>query len=165
MYHKQVYVLESHGRKTEYLKFLQAIIKAEGKGHIRRCQDMVMAELVNTQAGEEVLKNFKSNLSIATIFLFIQVLLFYNDRASFTTLIELMEYYTEHGKQLLVDDCSPLLYHIELVQLLAYCTEGKNVYTEIKCHSLLPLDDIVQVHYTKCCVLLQFHSCFYNYRW
>lgn len=45
---------ESHGRRTEYLRFLQAIIKAEGKGHIRRCQDMVMAELVNTQAGEEV---------------------------------------------------------------------------------------------------------------
>ena len=38
-----------------------------------------------------------------------------------------------------------LLYHINLVQLLAYCTEGKNVYTEIKCHSLLPLDDIVKV--------------------
>ncbi len=29
--------------------------------------------------------------------------------------------------------------------LLACCTEGKNVYTEIKCHSLLPLDDIVRV--------------------
>lgn len=34
-------------------------------------------------------------------------------------------------------------YHIELVKLLACCTMGKNVYTEIKCHSLLPLDDIV----------------------
>lgn len=45
---------ESHGRKTQYLKFLQAIIKSEGKDHNRRCQDMVMAELVNTQAGEEV---------------------------------------------------------------------------------------------------------------
>ena len=38
-----------------------------------------------------------------------------------------------------------LLYHNNLVQLLAYCTEGKNVYTEIKCVSLLPLDDIVKV--------------------
>jgi len=45
---------ESHGRRRQYLKFLQAIIKSEGKGHNRRCQDMVMAELVNTQAGEEV---------------------------------------------------------------------------------------------------------------
>lgn len=32
---------------------------------------------------------------------------------------------------------------MELVTLLACCTMGKNVYTEIKCHSLLPLDDIV----------------------
>ena len=36
-------------------------------------------------------------------------------------------------------------YHIELVNLLACCTMGKNVYTEIKCHSLLPLDDIVNM--------------------
>jgi len=34
---------------------------------------------------------------------------------------------------------------VELVKLLACCTMGKNVYTEIKCHSLLPLDDIVAV--------------------
>lgn len=34
-------------------------------------------------------------------------------------------------------------YHVELVKLLACCTMGKNVNTEIKCHSLLPLDDIV----------------------
>ena len=36
-------------------------------------------------------------------------------------------------------------YHIELVRLLACCTMGKNVFTEIKCHSLLPLDDIVNM--------------------
>ena len=36
-------------------------------------------------------------------------------------------------------DGSALRYHIELVKLLAYCTMGKNVFTEIKCHSLLPL--------------------------
>uniref|UniRef100_F6YKU7 Inositol 1,4,5-trisphosphate receptor n=1 Tax=Ciona intestinalis TaxID=7719 RepID=F6YKU7_CIOIN len=123
-----VHCIESHGRRTQYLRFLQAIIKAEGKVHIRRCQDMVMAELVNTPAGEEVL-------------------LFYNDRASFTTFIKLME---EHE-----DEQSPLPYHIELVQLLgftAYCTEGKNVYTEIKCHSLLPLDDIVQVVTHESCI-------------
>ncbi|XP_076814586.1 inositol 1,4,5-trisphosphate-gated calcium channel ITPR1-like isoform X2 [Clavelina lepadiformis] len=138
-----VHCIESHGRRTQYLKFLQAIIKSEGKGHNRRCQDMVMAELVNTQAGEEVL-------------------LFYNDRASSTTLIELME---DHARMSLFherleatqpddgdEEQSPLLYHIELVQLLAYCTEGKNVYTEIKCHSLLPLDDIVQVVTHESCI-------------
>ena len=68
------------------------------------------------------------------------MLLFYNDRGSFNTLIELMR--SERHR---TDDRSPLQYHINLVQLLALCTEGKNVYTEIKCHSLLPLDDIVRV--------------------
>ena len=52
----------------------------------------------------------------------------------------------------LCDPASPLIYHINLVQLLALCTEGKNVYTEIKCHSLLPLDDIVRVVTHKDCI-------------
>ena len=69
-----------------------------------------------------------------------EVLLFYNDRASFNQFIELMK--EERHR---TDPASPLTYHINLVQLLACCTEGKNVYTEIKCHSLLPLDDIVRV--------------------
>ncbi|XP_070192864.1 inositol 1,4,5-trisphosphate-gated calcium channel ITPR1-like isoform X2 [Littorina saxatilis] len=113
-----VHSIESHGRHVHYIKFLQTIVKAEGT-YIRRCQDLVMAELVS--AGEEVL-------------------LFYNDRGSFMTLIDLMR--SERHR---TDDRSPLQYHINLVQLLALCTEGKNVYTEIKCHSLLPLDDIVRV--------------------
>uniref|UniRef100_H2YYU9 Inositol 1,4,5-trisphosphate receptor n=1 Tax=Ciona savignyi TaxID=51511 RepID=H2YYU9_CIOSA len=119
-----VHCIESHGRRTEYLRFLQAIIKSEGKVHIRRCQDMVMAELVNTQAGEEVL-------------------LFYNDRASFTTFIKLMEDYAR--------DCA--LQHERWLVIFAHtATEGKNVYTEIKCHSLLPLDDIVQVVTHESCI-------------
>lgn len=69
-----------------------------------------------------------------------EVLLFYNDKVSFQSLVELMQ---SEGHR--IDQNSPLIYHINLVQLLACCTEGKNVYTEIKCHSLLPLDDIVRV--------------------
>ena len=38
-----------------------------------------------------------------------------------------------------------LAYHTNLVDLLTMCTEGKNVATEIKCTSLLPLDEIVRV--------------------
>uniref|UniRef100_A0A8C5XKS6 Inositol 1,4,5-trisphosphate receptor n=1 Tax=Microcebus murinus TaxID=30608 RepID=A0A8C5XKS6_MICMU len=68
------------------------------------------------------------------------VLVFYNDRASFQTLIQMMR--SERDR---MDENSPLMYHIHLVELLAVCTEGKNVYTEIKCNSLLPLDDIVRV--------------------
>uniref|UniRef100_A0A452VHY0 Inositol 1,4,5-trisphosphate receptor n=1 Tax=Ursus maritimus TaxID=29073 RepID=A0A452VHY0_URSMA len=113
-----VHCIETHGRNVQYIKFLQTIVKAEGK-FIKKCQDMVMAELVNS--GEDVL-------------------VFYNDRASFQTLIQMMR--SERDR---MDENSPLMYHIHLVELLAVCTEGKNVYTEIKCNSLLPLDDIVRV--------------------
>ncbi len=68
------------------------------------------------------------------------VLLFFNDKTPFKSLVELMRNESHR-----MDQGSQLLYHIQLVQLLACCTEGKNVYTEIKCHSLLPLDDIVRV--------------------
>lgn len=68
------------------------------------------------------------------------VLLFYTDKSSFQSFIEMMR--TERER---IDASSPSQYHINLVHLLACCTEGKNVYTEIKCHSLLPLDDIVRV--------------------
>lgn len=65
------------------------------------------------------------------------VLVFYNDRASFPALQNMMS----SGQ----DENGALAYHITLVELLAACTEGKNVDTELKCNSLLPLDDIVKV--------------------
>nr|XP_015202835.1 PREDICTED: inositol 1,4,5-trisphosphate receptor type 1 isoform X14 [Lepisosteus oculatus] len=120
-----VHCIETHGRNVQYLKFLQTIVKAEGK-FIKKCQDIVMAELVN--AGEDVL-------------------VFYNDRASFQTLVLMMR--SERDR---MDENSPLMYHIHLVELLAVCTEGKNVYTEIKCNSLLPLDDIVRVVTHEDCI-------------
>ena len=45
-----------------------------------------------------------------------------------------------------------LLYHMNLVELLSVCTEGKNVTTEIKCHSLLPMDEVVRVLVHKDCL-------------
>ncbi|XP_048510963.1 inositol 1,4,5-trisphosphate receptor isoform X4 [Athalia rosae] len=111
-----VHCIETHGRHVQYLKFLQTIVKAENQ-FIRKCQELVMQELV--QAGEDVL-------------------VFYNDKASFNHFVEMMR--SERHR---MDESSPLRYHIELVKLLACCTMGKNVNTEIKCHSLLPLDDIV----------------------
>ena len=68
------------------------------------------------------------------------VLVFYNDHSSFASFLEMMQSESER-----MDPDSQLNYHINLVTLLACCTEGKNVYTEIKCHSLLPLDDIVRI--------------------
>ncbi|XP_011361472.1 inositol 1,4,5-trisphosphate receptor type 2 [Pteropus vampyrus] len=113
-----VHCIETHGRHVEYLRFLQTIVKADGK-YVKKCQDMVMTELIN--GGEDVL-------------------IFYNDRASFPILLQMMCSERDRG-----DESGPLAYHITLVELLAACTEGKNVYTEIKCNSLLPLDDIVRV--------------------
>ncbi|XP_024947650.1 inositol 1,4,5-trisphosphate receptor isoform X5 [Cephus cinctus] len=120
-----VHCIETHGRHVQYLKFLQTIVKAENQ-FIRKCQEMVMQELV--QAGEDVL-------------------VFYNDRASFNHFVEMMR--SERHR---MDESSPLKYHVELVKLLACCTMGKNVNTEIKCHSLLPLDDIVAMVSHQDCI-------------
>nr|XP_032828348.1 inositol 1,4,5-trisphosphate receptor type 1-like isoform X2 [Petromyzon marinus] len=113
-----VHCIETHGRHVQYLRFLQTIVRSEGK-YSKKCQDMVMAELLN--GGEEVL-------------------VFYTDRASFQALVAMMRSERERS-----DGDGALAYHVTLVELLAACTEGKNVYTEIKCNSLLPLEDIARV--------------------
>lgn len=41
-----VHCTETHGRHVQYLKFLQTIVKAENK-FIKKCQDIVMAEVCN----------------------------------------------------------------------------------------------------------------------
>ncbi|XP_072419628.1 inositol 1,4,5-trisphosphate-gated calcium channel ITPR3 isoform X1 [Chiloscyllium punctatum] len=115
----------THGRHVKYLEFLQTIIKAEGK-YVKKCQDMVMTEL--SSAGDDVA-------------------VFYNDKASFQTMLEMMNAARDG-----VEKNSPLAYHISLVELLAACAEGKNVYTEIKCTSLLPLEDIVRVVTHEDCI-------------
>lgn len=76
-----------------------------------------------------------------------EVLVFYNDNVSFAKMLELMIESREG-----VQESSPLRYHISLVELLAACAEGKNVYTEIKCTSLLPLEDIVRVVTHEDCI-------------
>ncbi|XP_058499615.1 inositol 1,4,5-trisphosphate receptor type 3 isoform X2 [Solea solea] len=120
-----VHCLATHGRHVQYLNFLHTIIKAEGK-YVKKCQDMIMTELTN--AGEDVV-------------------VFYNDKASFNVMLELMAESREG-----VAENSPLRYHISLVELLAACAEGKNVYTEIKCTSLLPLEDVVRVVMHEDCI-------------
>uniref|UniRef100_A0A8D3BR29 Inositol 1,4,5-trisphosphate receptor n=1 Tax=Scophthalmus maximus TaxID=52904 RepID=A0A8D3BR29_SCOMX len=120
-----IHCLATHGRHVQYLNFLHTIIKAEGK-YVKKCQDMIMTELTN--AGEDVV-------------------VFYNDKASFNVMLELMAESREG-----VGDKSPLRYHISLVELLAACAEGKNVYTEIKCTSLLPLEDVVRVVTHEDCI-------------
>ncbi|XP_038857354.1 inositol 1,4,5-trisphosphate receptor type 2 [Salvelinus namaycush] len=123
--HHFVHCIETHGRHVQYLKFLLTIVKADGK-YVKKCQDKVMTELVN--GGEDVL-------------------VFYNDRSSFPVLFQMMCCELERR-----DEGGALAYHNTLVELLAVCTEGKNVYTELKCNSLLPLDDIVKVVTHEDCI-------------
>ncbi|KAJ0171049.1 hypothetical protein K1T71_013248 [Dendrolimus kikuchii] len=113
-----VHCIESRGRRPAYLHFLQTIVHADTQ-YIRRSQDLVMQEMVN--AGEDVL-------------------VFYNDKVSFNSFINMMRLYKQKNEM-----PEALRYHIQLVKLLTCCTMGKNVYTELKCHSLLPLDDIVSM--------------------
>ncbi|TWW56362.1 inositol 1,4,5-trisphosphate receptor type 3 isoform X1 [Takifugu flavidus] len=120
-----IHCLATHGRHVQYLNFLHTIIKAEGK-YVKKCQDMIMTELTN--AGEDVV-------------------VFYNDKTSFNAMLQLMAESREG-----VGENSPLRYHISLVELLAACAEGKNVYTEIKCTSLLPLEDVVRVVTHEDCI-------------
>ncbi|XP_026189008.1 inositol 1,4,5-trisphosphate-gated calcium channel ITPR3 isoform X2 [Mastacembelus armatus] len=120
-----IHCLATHGRHVQYLNFLHTIIKAEGK-YVKKCQDMIMTELTN--AGEDVV-------------------VFYNDKASFNIMLNLMAESREG-----ITEKSPLRYHISLVELLAACAEGKNVYTEIKCTSLLPLEDVVRVVTHEDCI-------------
>lgn len=69
------------------------------------------------------------------------VLIFYNDKASFNNFMEMMRNYRKGT----LEGTNAMKYHIELVKLLGCCTMGKNVFTEIKCNSLLALDDIVTI--------------------
>lgn len=82
------------------------------------------------------------------------VVVFYNDKASLAHLLDMMKAAREG-----VEDHSPLMYHISLVDLLAACAEGKNVYTEIKCTSLLPLEDVVSVVTHKDCITEVWAGC------
>lgn len=45
-----VHCIETHGRSVHYLKFLQTIVKAENK-FIKKCQDIVMAEVCGPHTG------------------------------------------------------------------------------------------------------------------
>uniref|UniRef100_A0A670ZYC8 Inositol 1,4,5-trisphosphate receptor n=1 Tax=Pseudonaja textilis TaxID=8673 RepID=A0A670ZYC8_PSETE len=120
-----IHCLATHGRHVQYLDFLHTIIKAEGK-YIKKCQDMIMTEITN--AGDDVV-------------------VFYNDKTSLVNMLEMMTAARDG-----IEENSPLMYHISLVDLLAACAEGKNVYTEIKCTSLLPLEDVVRVVTHEDCI-------------
>lgn len=47
-----IHLIELHGRKVIYIKFLQTIVKAENL-YIKNCQDIVMSEVEETFRAEK----------------------------------------------------------------------------------------------------------------
>lgn len=85
--HHFVRSIETHGRHVEYLQFLRTIVKSEGQV-VRKCQNLVMQELITN--GEDAM-------------------IFYNDKTSFQTLVEMMR--SESHR---LNTTGPLHYHINL---------------------------------------------------
>lgn len=108
-----VHCIETHGKHVQYLKFLQTIVKAENQ-FIRKCQELVMQEvrclffffgyILNC-----IMRATRATCSYLFLFLFqlVQagedVLIFYNDRASFNHFVEMMR--SERHR---MDESSPL---------------------------------------------------------
>jgi len=102
-----VHCIETHGKHVQYLKFLQTIVKAENQ-FIRKCQEMVMQEVRDAYfvLSYYMYINIAINLFIR-YFQLVQagedVLIFYNDRASFNHFVEMMR--SERHR---MDESSPL---------------------------------------------------------
>jgi hypothetical protein len=99
-------VIEVKGRKVSLLRLLKTLIKTD--------------DAVHPQIQNSIMDSFTAVTD--------SVLLLYKDDVAFASLVDMMQ----DEENLKVAD-SDLLYHIELVSLLAMCTIGMNVYTEIKC--------------------------------
>nr|CAD2169339.1 unnamed protein product [Meloidogyne enterolobii] len=122
-----VNLIENKQRNSIFLELLQVIVSSCEKG-LDLCQNKVVDEI--GKAAEDVRH-------------------FYVDSVSFEQLIEMMKKSNISD----LDSSHPLRYHIELVRLMAMCTKGKNAVTELKCASLLPMDHIVRVLTSNCCIL------------
>lgn len=90
-----IHCLATHGRHVQYLNFLHTIIKAEGK-YVKKCQDMIMTEV---RMGTRRLLSKSISLPVHWLMLVISlqltnagedVVVFYNDKASFNVMLELM---------------------------------------------------------------------------
>uniref|UniRef100_A0A913HZP3 Inositol 1,4,5-trisphosphate receptor n=1 Tax=Strongyloides stercoralis TaxID=6248 RepID=A0A913HZP3_STRER len=122
-----VRLIEHKGKDAIFLKYLQSIV-IDHDNEIESAQSKVVEEI--QKAADDVKQ-------------------VYVDAGSFEQLKDMMkEHYNDSHT---LPTYHPLIYHIELVRLMALCTKGKNGNTELKCASILPIDQIVRViTYEKC---------------
>eukprot|EP00056_Hartaetosiga_gracilis_P007617 m.110530 g.110530 ORF g.110530 m.110530 type:complete len:2634 (+) comp12749_c0_seq1:91-7992(+) len=119
-----VTAMGSQTKNINYIVFLKAVVKPNGQV-LPHVQSLVVDSL--SSVSEDLLQ-------------------LYTDPASTHRLVELMRTTTEnmYSERHQYTD-NELLYHLELVELMTYCTEGANVHTEMKLQSMLTLDEIVKV--------------------
>ncbi len=116
--------------KIPYLQFLQTICIIDSHEN-KKCQDMIIAELMNSD-----------------------VMHFSTDKTHIDELCLLMQKVNPQSHDELNQEATihkQLLFHINLIKVLINCTIGKNTFTEIKCHTILSLEDIEKVVTTKYC--------------
>jgi hypothetical protein len=79
---------------------------------------------------------------------------FTSDKTHIDDLINLMQKCTSINDDDTQNEANNQLnFNLNLVRLLSNCTAGKNTFTEIKCHSILPLEDIEKVVLNKSCLI------------
>ena len=113
--------LQVRGRDPMYLHFLKKIMKPDPLSTLAlpNVQNLVLTALESADEG---------------------VITLFDDAASFQTLIKLMVAHSHEQKEQ-----KELTYHVELVELLAICTEGRNLDTEIRCQSILSMETVALV--------------------
>lgn len=118
--------------KVPYLEFLQTISIIDGH-EIKKCQDMIIAEIINSD-----------------------IMHFSSDKTHIDELCILMQKQHPKSREDLNQEASinqHLLFHVNLIKVLISCTVGKNTFTEIKCHTVLSLEDIEKVVTNKYCMI------------
>jgi hypothetical protein len=118
--------------KIPYLEYLQTICIIEGH-EVKKCQDMVISELMNSD-----IMNFST------------------DKTHIDELCLLMQKIQPQSHEELLNDSQNLrqiFFHSNLIKILINCTMGKNTFTEIKCHTILSLEDIEKVVTNKHCMI------------
>jgi len=127
--------------KIPYLEFLQTICMIDGH-ESKKCQDMVIAEIINSD-----------------------IIHFSTDKTQIDELCLIMQRQHPQSSDELMQESQinqHLLFHINLIKVLINCTVGKNTFTEIKCHTILSLEDIEKVVTHKSC-LIQVKDTYVNF--
>ena len=118
--------------KVPYLEFLQTICIIDGH-EVKKCQDMIIAEIINSD-----------------------IMHFSSDKTHIDELCLLMQKQHPQSQEELSQEAlihRQILFHVNLIKVLISCTVGKNTFTEIKCHTVLSLEDIEKVVTNKHCII------------